>query len=875
MTIIRRLHLLLFLFVTFIAVAQPPRSYTSSEILLQLKKLNTVGSVLYIAAHPDDENTRLIAYLANEKCLRTGYLSLTRGDGGQNLIGPEQGIELGVIRTQELLAARRIDGGEQFFTRAYDFGFSKSHEETLTKWNKDSILSDMVWIIRKFRPDIIITRFSTDGSGGHGHHTASAILVEEAFDAAGDPSRFPEQLQYVEAWKPRRLLYNATNRFRDPNADMSAFIKLDVGGYNPLLGKSYGEISAESRSMHKSQGFGSAKQRGEYFEYFKPIKGDTAGLRDIFEGMDFSWNRLKGNESTGKHIQKIIDQFKTQNPEASLPELVRLRNQLSQPFEQYITEQAVKNKFKDITTFIQHGDKQFFYQKNKLQLLDEIIAAAAGIVFDATSQASNTASGDKQNVTLSVFSRLTNMVTLTSISYGHENDSTTLLKLETNKAYSFSRNVNIPDDKPIGELYWLSQKRIHEGLFNIPLAQIGMPENNFYPDKASISLIINNTPLRLYRNIQYKWVEPDKGELYRPQVVTPPILIKPESYLLVFADDQPKELKVKIIAGKDSLEGLVRILLPEGWDIRLKGTTFPKNMTRGETGITFSINKKSKVLEHTFMVYPLSNANEKSFTFTAEDKYKIYTKGIKEIKYDHIPIQTLFPEAEVKLVKLDVVKKSKRIGYIPGAGDEVQACLSQLGYEVTTLTDDKLASENLSSYDAIITGVRAYNTNEKLLAFKQKLMDYVANGGNLIVQYNTNSWAGPLNSDIGPYKFKITRNRITDEEAKVNFLLPNHPVLNTPNKITDKDFEGWIQERSIYHAGEWDSNFVAPISMSDPYEMTVGGVSPKGKTDNGALIIAKHGKGNFVYTGLVFFRQLPAGVPGAYRFLVNMIELGK
>jgi LmbE family N-acetylglucosaminyl deacetylase len=862
-----------FIFFACTSFAQPPRTYTSSEILLQLKKLNTVGSVLYIAAHPDDENTRLIAHLANEKCLRTGYLSITRGDGGQNLIGPEQGIELGVIRTQELLAARRIDGGEQFFTRAYDFGFSKSPEETLQKWNKDSILSDMVWIIRTFRPDIIITRFATDGSGGHGHHTASAILAEEAFDAAGDPNRFPEQLQFVDVWQPRRLFWNVSTRFQNPNADMSAYLKLDVGGYNPLLGKSYGEIAAESRSMHKSQGFGSAKQRGEYFEYFKPIKGDTAGLKDIFQGIDFSWKRIKGNESVGKQIQKIIDQFNIQNPDASLPELLRLRNMLAQPFEQYIIQQTVKSKKNDISPIIQQADKQFFYQKNKLQLLDEIIAAAAGIVFDATSQASNTAAGDKQNVTLSVFSRLTNMVTLTSINYGQGNDSTTLLNLESNKAYSFSRNIKIPNDKPIGELYWLSHKRTQEGLFNIPLAQIGMPENNFYPDKASISLIINNTPLRLYRNIQYKWVEPDKGELYRPSIVTPPVSLASSNEVLIFNNNEAKLFQVNLTANRDSVNCNLLVSAPYGWKISYLKESNEANVSNMIVGI--QLPQKRKTQSYAFWLIPGDSATDGKLEISAQVDDQFYNKGIKEIKYDHIPVQTLFPEADVKLVKLDVVKKSKRIGYIPGAGDEIPAGLMQLGYEVTTLTDDKLASENLSQYDAIITGVRAYNTNEKLLAFKQKLMEYVAAGGNLIVQYNTNSWAGPLNSDIGPYKFKITRNRITDEEAKVNFLLPNHPVLNTPNKITDKDFEGWIQERSIYHAGDWDSNFVAPISMTDPYEMTVGSVSPKGKPDSGALIIAKHGKGNFVYTGFVFFRQIPAGVPGAYRLLVNMIELGK
>lgn len=837
-----------------------PKQYSSSELLLQLKKLNTVGSVLYIAAHPDDENTRLIAYLANEKCLRTGYISLTRGDGGQNLIGPEQGVELGVIRTQELLASRRIDGGEQFFTRAYDFGYSKTPEETLEKWNKDSILSDMVWVIRKFRPDIIITRFATDGSGGHGHHTASAILAEEAFDAAGDPNRFSEQLAYVNVWQPRRLFWNVSTRFQNPNADMSPYIKMDVGGYNPLLGKSYGEIAAESRSMHKSQGFGSARQRGEYFEYFKPIKGDTANLKDIFQGMDFSWKRVKGSESADKLIQQIINKFQAQKPEASLPDLLRLRNVLAQPFEQYVNRQIDKT---NITTLIQQADKQFFYQKNKLQLLDEIIASAAGLLFDVTSKASNTAVGDKQMVTLSVCSRLTSLVTLTSISYGQGFDSTTFLKLETNKAYSFSKNMIIPANKPISELYWLSEQRTHEGLFNIPLAQIGMPENNFYPDKASITVTINNTPIRLYRSIQYKWVEPEKGELYCPVVITPPVMINPQSKLVTFTDNKVKELRVSIKAGRDSVNGLIQIALPKGWYVVLKGSKFNNQLKAPtQSGFTFSLAKKGDVEDVVLEINPYEGAQDTTISITALVDGKTYTKGIKEIKYDHIPIQTLFPEAEVKLVKLDLVKKSKRIGYIPGAGDEVEACLTQLGYEVTTLTNDKLANENLSQYSAIITGVRAYNINEKLLVYKQKLMDYVANGGNLIVQYNTNSWAGPLNSDLGPYPFKISRNRVTEEDSRVTFLSPEHPLLHYPNKITAQDFDGWVQERSIYHGSEWDPKYTSILAMSDAGE----------KSDSGALLTTKYGKGNFVYTGLVFFRQLPVGVPGAYRLFVNLIE---
>ncbi len=841
------------------AIAQAPRSYTSSEILLQLKKLNTVGAVLYIAAHPDDENTRLISYLANEKCLRTGYLSLTRGDGGQNLIGPEQGIELGVIRTQELLAARRIDGGEQFFTRAYDFGYSKTPEETFTKWNKDSILSDMVWVIRNFRPDIIITRFATDGSGGHGHHTASAILAEEAFDAAADPTRFPEQLKEVTVWKTRRMFHNSTARFFNPNADLSHLIKLDVGGYNPLLGKSYGEIAAESRSMHKSQGFGSAKQRGELFEYFKPIKGDTAGLKDIFEGIDFSWKRVKYFEKVGTSLAKVIKSFDVSAPDKSIKPLIKLKELIDDIYNK--SPECCRNQ------------EHYYYFSS---ILNKVIVNMSGLSLDVFTKNYHVSLMDTIDFTFSIVNRYPKPITLVNLRKKHESliDFKTLTSFK-NVPLDYNHQVSLPlklhsGENPINNLYWLDNT-IFNNRFNTQT--IGFPERYYLP--VNLEFSIDGRPIASTRNLQYKWVDPEKGELYRPVVITPPVMINVIDEVLTFTGSETKKLKVELTAGKDSVSGFINITHHKDWNVNFQDDSyeswvFTKGASMNDTvhQITswpYSLNKKGERKTYTILID--SRKATQSVTLKPNVSYasEYYSKGIKEIKYDHIPIQTLFPEAKVKLVKLDVVKKSKRIGYIPGAGDEVQACLSQLGYEVITLTDEKLASENLSQYDAIVTGVRAYNTNEKLPTFKQKLMDYVANGGNLVVQYNTNSWAGPLSSDIGPYKFKITRNRITNEEAKVNFELPNHPVLNTPNKITDKDFEGWIQERSIYHAGELDSNFVTPISMADPNE----------KADKGALIIAKHGKGNFIYTGLVFFRELPAGVPGAYRLLVNLIELGK
>lgn len=826
--------------------AQPPRSYTSSEILLQLKKLNTVGSVLYIAAHPDDENTRLIAYLANEKYLRTGYLSLTRGDGGQNLIGPEQGIELGVIRTQELLAARRIDGGEQFFTRAYDFGFSKSPEETLRKWNKDSILSDMVWVIRNFRPDIIITRFATDGSGGHGHHTTSAILAEEAFDAAADPTKFPEQLKYVEVWKTRRLFYNSAARFFNPNADLSKLLKLDVGVYNPLLGKSYGEIAAESRSMHKSQGFGSARQRGESFEYFKPIKGDTTGLKDIFDGIDLSWKRVKGGKLVESLILDAIHAFDPSAPNKVVESLVEAK---------LLLEKKYSNEHR--------------YHK---RLIEQILMSATGTYVEWIANDYNYALGAKFNYY--TFSLRRNP------EVGAPRPA--LVKKDSFPYYSGNE---------ISSLYWL-KKPIHNSQFQIenrfnmldnanqkPLSMESMsfkPNNPYYFDTL-MGTQTNNTGIYLnsLNGVQYKWVDPEKGELYRPLVITPPVMMNTTNKVLLFNDNSPKQYTIIVKAGKDNVKGELKIASKDKLNTYDEIKVDPQNPKVAEIRLTsfqyeplssfFELAKKGDEKSFTFYFRPANNESINDIKFVAVVDGIEYTKGIKEIKYDHIPVQTLFPEAEVKLVKLDVKTKSKRIGYIPGAGDEVAPSLSQLGYEVITLTDDMLAKESLSQFDAIVTGVRAYNTNEKLASFKPKLMEYVNNGGNLIVQYNTNSFVGPFKADIGPYPFKITRDRITDEEAKVVMELPNHPVFNTPNKITDKDFEGWIQERSIYHAGDWDSNYVAPISMADPNE----------KASKGALLIARYGIGNFIYTGLVFFRELPAGVPGAYRLMVNLIELGK
>ncbi|MFA9214330.1 MAG: PIG-L family deacetylase [Candidatus Methylacidiphilales bacterium] len=813
--------------VTVLANAQAPKSYTSSEILLQLKKLNTVGSVLYIAAHPDDENTRLIAYLANEKCLRTGYLSLTRGDGGQNLIGSEQGIELGMIRTQELLAARRIDGGEQFFTRAYDFGFSKNPEETFTKWSHDSILSDMVWVIRNFRPDIIITRFATDGSGGHGHHTASAMLAEEAFDAAADPTRFPEQLQYVSVWKTRRMFWNVSTRFSNPNADMSPYIKLDVGGYNPLLGKSYGEIAAESRSMHKSQGFGSAKQRGESFEYFKPLKGDTANQSTIFNGIDFTWKRTNVGDKIGNKILEMIKGFRIDEPDFISYKLISLNNLIN--------------------------EKEYPYHAN---LLSKILLNCNGFFRESTVNNPNFAVNENIKVLHGMIIR---------------NFQDVFIKPKSN---IFNTDTTFFNSKEITSPYWLFNP-LKNNMFEIN------DRKKLLKNELQEPIIESEHALKYYQKgikykvpIQYKWVDPEKGELYRPLVITPPVMLNLTQKSFVFTDEKIKEIKVIVKAGKDNVKGVLSLKSDSKLNehkIISEDKNNPKialaeltTFNYSPISYNFELAKKGDEKIFTFQFRaPINQSTSSTINFIAEIDGTNYTKGIKEIKYDHIPVQTWFPEAEAKLVKVDVKKTFNTVGYIQGAGDEVPASLEQMGYKVVMITDEQLQNGNLNEFPAIVLGVRAFNTNEKLQQYKQRVFDYVKDGGNLIVQYNTNSFFGPLKDQISPVPFKLSRDRVTIEEAPVTFLLPEHPVLNFPNKITNTDFDGWIQERGIYFATEMDSSFECPLSMNDPGE----------KPNKGSLIIAKFGKGNYVYTGLAFFRELPACVPGAYRLFANLLSL--
>ena len=821
-------------FAPFALVAQtnPPQDIGTIE--QNLRKLDVLGSVLYVAAHPDDENTRLLAYLAQEKHYRTGYLSITRGDGGQNLIGNEQGELLGLVRTQELLAARKVDGAEQFFTRAIDFGFSKGPKETLDFWNKEQVLGDVVWVIRKFRPDVIICRFPTTGEGGHGNHTASAMLAEEAFRAAADPNRFPEQLKYVQVWQPKRLMWNTFN-FGSTNTTAPDQFKVNVGVYNPILGKGYGELAAESRSNHKTQGFGSARQRGDAFEYFKTILGD-APKDDLMDGVNTSWSRVDGGEQIGKEVEAIRQSFDVNHPEMSVKALEKL----------YVAINGIDNPY---------------WKAQKLKEVGNLLTACAGLWFEAYASEPIYALGDSAKVSVQIYSpHVFGSTAIRIHPYGAGYESMLTSSDGPILQQNHLTTISFSDDEPklqmtqISQPYWLVMPHNigSYALVNDTLA--GNPSNPDVP-KVLFEFNIENGWLKFERPIIYKYTDPAKGELYQPLVIAPPITANIQNAVYIFNSQQPQNIAVKLQSFKNGASGTIRLKAPTGWNI-------------SPSSIPFTGKKKGDEWTENFTLKPTgsqsqTSAIEAEIAVGVEEYPETFNNSILSIQYNHIPNITIFPQAKAKLLQLDLKIAGKKIGYIMGAGDLVPDALRQVGYDVHLLTESEIESTDLSAYDAIVVGVRAYNVKPRLAVEQPKLLEYVKNGGNLVLQYNNN--AGLVTKQIGPYPFNVVNQRVTDETAKINILDPENPVLNYPNKITQNDFDSWIQERGLYFTKDADPQYHRVLQMADP------GETPQ----DGALITTSYGKGRFVYTSLAFFRQLPAGVPGAYRLFINLLSKPK
>jgi len=833
------------LFFSFALNAQPnygpTRNLSSGEILEGVRKLQVTGRVLYIAAHPDDENTRLLAWLARDQKVEAAYLSLTRGDGGQNLIGKEVRECLGVIRTQELLAARRVDGARQYFTRANDFGYSKTPEETFTKWQRDSLLADVVWVIRQFQPDVIITRFNPEPAPTHGHHTASAQLAVDAFAAAADPKRFPEQLQFVQPWTTTSLFWNTSWWFFGrEDFDKTGYLAVSVGSFNSVLGTGYGEIAAESRSMHKSQGFGAARQRGEEIEYLKPLAG-KAGLKSLFEGVVTDWSKVKNSTTFLAALQKAEAAFDASQPENMLPHLLEAHRLL-----------------------VAMDKNNIHVQEKRLQL-EKLIAETAGIWQEATAEKFTYTTGDSLGVKLQSLVRRPVQVSRSNVSwesvrwegdvlwpFHYESDAqdNKVTALERNKKLVDERRLMVAKDVPFSSPFWLNQ-RLDAGFFDLPKQQwVGVAENPAaYSVKVSYRVTAGgkSAEILVTEPVLYRWTDPVDGERYRPVEVLPPVTLAFDRSHYFSREYKAVSIEVVVQKQQLNLQGTLSLDLPEGW------LSLPEK-------VELSGTNNGSEQRYRFEVRPGKNASSGQISAVLRTSSSSFDRSLSRIEYKHLPVQTLLLKATAPLHLIELKTSPRRIAYIDGAGDDLPVSLRQLGYVVDVVDVSELSPELLKRYDVILTGIRAYNTVAALAVKNQLLFDFVHAGGTLIQQYNTAQ--GLVTDQLGPINLKLSRERTTVEESPVGLLQPEHPLLNQPNRIQTADFDNWVQERGLYYPGTWDKKMTPLLRMADPGE----------KNSDGALLYGEFGQGVYIYTGLSFFREIPAGVPGAYRLLVNLIE---
>jgi LmbE family N-acetylglucosaminyl deacetylase len=823
-------------------------SVSPAEILHQLHRFNTTGSVLHLAAHPDDENTQLITYLARGRGYRAAYLSLTRGDGGQNELGRDFDEKLGVARTQELLAARKLDGGLQFFTRAIDFGFSKSPEETLQFWDRAEVLADVVRIIRKFQPDVIVTRFPIPpGSGGHGHHTASGMLAVEAFKLAADPTAYPDQLaQGLTVWQPTRVVWNGFGGGRGANGLTGPTFTVDIAGDDPVSGESFGTIANKSRGMHKTQGLGffAARAASGSNEQNFMLLGGAPATTDLMDGVDTTWNRLPGGADITKATEEIIAKFDPENPGASVAALLSLRKKFAElPLSPLVADKRTQ--------------------------LDEIIRHCLGLEIETTVEYAEVVPGEtvKFNTALVFEANLKKIPVayLQARSRGLQKQTRMVLNsvLQPGRVYTGNFEGTFAPDAPISQPYWLRA----DGAAGISTVEdprlIGLPEN---PPVVVIEHIMKIDDQQfIFREEPKEITSSEKSEHKRRIDIVPPVSLAFNSDVFVVAPGQIKTVTVEIAANRDAINGAVRLVAPAGWQVTPASHPFPLVKSGEHASFSFEV------------IAPAASPNQSGssndpaaqrLTAFADINGQSYSNQRQEIRYAHLPLQLLQPPAHARLASFDVAIKGKTIGYLPGAGDYVAECLEQIGYTVQRLNTEDLFPPILAKFDAVVIGVRAFNERDDLDEALPHLAAYAANGGTVIAQYNRPN--GLKIPDIAPYALSIQgpapQLRVTDEKSPVQFLLPDHRALTTPNRITPADFEGWVQERGAYFPSKWDeAKYQSILGFNDPGETPL----------TSGILIAKLGKGHYVYTSLAFFRQLPAGVPGAYRLFANLVSLGK
>lgn len=841
MPLLRRVRLLFFVSVLGpCAWALPELAATSLRTALEqdLCAFGELTSVLYVAAHPDDENTHLITYLARGRGYRTAYLSLTRGDGGQNESGPDFGEKLGLARTHELLVARRLDGGEQFFSRALDFGFSKDVNETLRIWDRREVLADTVRVIRIFRPDVVIARFSPEPGRTHGHHTAATVLALEAFALAGDPSAFPDQLTPagggLRPWQPVRLLHNNTSFRPRTEADGPldpALLTLEAGGLDPVTGETFGAIAGRSRAMHVTQGFANYASRDSVtalrrLETFVPLAGAPAAT-DIFEGIEPSWKRYPGGAEIADLVASALATFDRTKPETLAPLLLRLRAKLvALPADPVVTAKRAQ--------------------------LDRLLQASIGLTVETRVANAEAVPGETLHVAHRPTVRTDLPVRWRSVRHPSLGVETPVdVPLRPDQSIGFATVSTLPAHTPPSQPYWLRlpgsaglSQVADPALIGRPVDPPAFPVEYVFEIEGQ-TLVVADESVQVMSDVP-------SAQARRPLVVIPPVSLAFASEVELFAPGADKLVIVEVTAARPAAEGKLRLVLPPGW-----------SATPPVRSFALVAGGESARLEFTVTAPAASDSAD--LHAVAELASGSYDQQRVVISYPHLPVLLLQPPARTRLVAHEIASAGGRVGYVPGAGDATAAALNQLGFSVTELTPAELTPETLRPLRAVVLGVRAFE-NLALAPHLPALFDYVAAGGTVVAQYNrpTSLKAAPL----APFALSIAGAapalRVTDEEAAVTVLAPEHPALLAPNRIGPDDFAGWVQERGAYFASSWDeARFTPLIAMNDPGEAPL----------QGSLLVARHGKGYFVYTSLAFFRQLPAGVPGAYRLFANLVSL--
>ena len=827
--------------------AQIPEDRGLSGLKQALDRLDVVASVLHTGAHPDDENSSLLAWLSRGQGARTAYLSATRGEGGQNLIGTELFEALGVIRTEELLAARDYDRAEQFFTPNYEFGYSKTADETLEKWGEDQLVGDFVRVIRQFRPEVIISRFSGTPADGHGHHQAAGIATMAAFHAAGDPNRYPE---YGQPWQAKKLYMTIRSGGSRADGDgVVGDVRINVGEYGPALGRSYHEIAMEGRSLHRTQSMGAAREKGPRYTSLDLVEKVVPGDSD---------EPLFSN--TTEKLIDLADLEPSLRPalEALQGEIddVRQKARLDQPGEILVDLLRASERFQDIRREASVEHVRFLLDIKEADF-DEAVELAAGVSVEVLASDDTVVPGQEFDVALAVINNggfdLGDVDANIDFPPGWEVQAAESSGgLASGQRFDQTFRVRVGEESAYTQPYWLREPRQEDRFVWGEGNDASLPfERPLMPTRTEIDY--KGASIVVPRHAEYRYVDPVYGERRSLVSVVPALSVQvaPEVAVVPLSGERKKEFTVTV--HNQSPRGgsaQVQLRAPDGWSV-------------APASETIEFRRAGETIVVQFMVDVPEEPGAFEVGATVRMEGRDYDRGYSAIAYPHIETRRIYSDARSQVNVFEVDTHVENVGYVEGAGDKVAESLRQLGIPITFLTSDDLSRGDLSAYDTIVLGIRAYAVREDLRAYNERLLDYVDRGGTLIVQYNTYQI---LADDYGPYPFTINRphDRVTVEEAPVTFVEPDHPLLNTPNRISPADFEGWVQERGLYFMGDWDERYTPVLASNDPGE----------EPNLGGMMVAEIGSGRYVYTGYAFFRQLPAGVPGAYRLFSNLISLG-